>query len=391
MDFNTQGPSNCYTTVSKFATSLFKKESHFSNENIVLSPTGALLTLSMFLSGASGESLEELLHVMGFANEAELSQYAVFLKDEIHDLTEMQVLNIKTKIYTNASLRSIFSEKVMELYNGKVRKVTGFGDAKENLRKKVNAWLARHTQQILCNVIKENSLDNTPQIVGACANFFQCGWKKKFTTGPGNFKSFMQQETVVQMIKSEDEFKMCRFKALKSTVIEIPYDFDGISMWFVLPDPQVQLDYVEDELTGEMIDSMIFQSKLQRVAVDIPKFRIRCGVDLRHALEGVGIKTVFDENRANLSRMSYNESLVVSGIVHESLMEVNELGTWANPPVADHVPLSVTNLPTDVNENGSASVESFYCDRPFLFFVRHEKLQHILFIGRVMKLHSSST
>jgi len=393
MDLSNQGPSNCYTTVSKFATNLFSKESIYTNENIVVSPTGTLLTLSMILSGASGESLEELLHVMGFANEVELSQYAIFIKDEINYLAEMHVLNVKTKIYTNANLRSIFTQKVMELYNGKVRKVNGFGDPQETLRKKVNAWLAKHTQQILCDVIKENVLYDTPQIIGSCASFFQCSWAKTFTTGPGNFKSFMKQETVVQMIKCEDKFRLCNFKPLKSTVIEIPYNCGSISMWIVLPDPSVQLDYVENEITGELVESMVFQSKMQKVTVDIPKFRISCGVELRHALEGIGIKTVFDKSSANLSRMSYNTSLVVTSIAHESLLEIDENGTWANPPNAVNGLVPMTDLNEGINISETDNVQtksSFYCDRPFLFFIRHNKLQHIIFIGRVMKLHSLS-
>ena len=80
----------------------------------------------------------------------------------------------------------------------------------------------------------------------------------------------------------------------------------------------------------------------------------------------------FNDRVANFSGMTGRRDLAVSTVVHKSFVEVTEEGTEA--AAATGVGSSVTSLPFG---------ESFRCDHPFLFLIKHIKTNSILFGGRV--------
>lgn len=110
----------------------------------------------------------------------------------------------------------------------------------------------------------------------------------------------------------------------------------------------------------------------KRVAVSFPRFTLEDSYDLNPILQDMGITDIFDETKADLTGISPSPSLYVSKVVHKTFVEVDENGTQA---VAAS---GVVGM-----EKSSPSWETFNANRPFLFFIRHNKTQTILFYGRV--------
>ena len=114
---------NCYAEVTKFSLRVYRQVANSdkpSSTNMVVSPTGILLSLTALVSGAGDSTLSELLRALGFASEAELAAFAIGFQDELADLhssssssgLEMSLLR---KIYTDTSLRSIYVSKIMDV------------------------------------------------------------------------------------------------------------------------------------------------------------------------------------------------------------------------------------------------------------------------------------
>lgn len=109
------------------------------------------------------------------------------------------------------------------------------------------------------------------------------------------------------------------------------------------------------------------------VHVHLPKFKLEESYDLKSDLAAMGLLDVFVSGKADLSGMSGACDLFLSKIVHKAFVEVNEEGTEAAAATA-----GIVMFCTAFNRE-----EKFFnADHPFLFFIRHNPTQSILFFGR---------
>ena len=140
----------------------------------------------------------------------------------------------------------------------------------------------------------------------------------------------------------------------------------------VVPFPLLQL---EDQLTAEKLIAWTSPQNMGKQEVDLylPRFKVEESYKLVPTLRALGMVDAFNDRVANFSGMTGRPDLVVSTVVHKSFVEVTEEGTEAAAAtgVGDAV---ITSLPFR---------ESFRCDHPFLFLIKHIKTNSILFCGRV--------
>ena len=140
----------------------------------------------------------------------------------------------------------------------------------------------------------------------------------------------------------------------------------------VVPFPLLQL---EDQLTAEKLIAWTSPQNMGKQEVDLylPRFKVEESYKLVPTLRALGMVDAFNDRVANFSGMTGRPDLVVSTVVHKSFVEVTEEGTEAAAAtgVGDAV---ITSLPFR---------ESFHCDHPFLFLIKHIKTNSILFCGRV--------
>ncbi|MGH0163024.1 UNVERIFIED_CONTAM: hypothetical protein FKN15_044548 [Acipenser sinensis] len=105
------------------------------------------------------------------------------------------------------------------------------------------------------------------------------------------------------------------------------------------------------------------------IYVHLPKFKLEESYDLKTHLAGLGMADVFC-SKADLSGMNGGPGLFLSQVVHKSFVEVNEEGTEAAAATAGIIAFCMLRE------------EHFTADHPFLFFIRHNKTNSILFFGR---------
>ncbi len=106
------------------------------------------------------------------------------------------------------------------------------------------------------------------------------------------------------------------------------------------------------------------------IRVHLPKFKLEVESSLSEILQEMGMISVFQETKADLTGMSSQDGLSISAVVHKSFIEVNEEGTEAAAATAGFTFLC------------ARSSESFTADHPFMFFIRHNPTNSILFLGR---------
>jgi serpin B len=88
----------------------------------------------------------------------------------------------------------------------------------------------------------------------------------------------------------------------------------------------------------------------------------------------MGIQTLFDPDRADLSGITTAEQLYVSDVLHETFIAVTERGTEAAAATA--VVAKASAAP--------ATPREVLADHPFLFAVRDRDTGAVLMLGRVL-------
>ncbi|NWX65255.1 SPB10 protein, partial [Promerops cafer] len=177
----------------------------------------------------------------------------------------------------------------------------------------------------------------------------------------------------VRMMFLKDEFFILHETIMKFRIIELPYVENELSMFVLLPDDiTTGLELVERELTYEKLSEWTKSDNMMKAEVDLylPKMKLEENYDLKSTLSSMGIRNAFDPGQADFTGMSVKKDLFISQVIHKAFVEVNEEGTEA--AAATGVLMMRSRVPT----------MTFKADHPFIFFIRHNKSQTILFFGR---------
>ncbi|NXQ43576.1 ILEU inhibitor, partial [Catharus fuscescens] len=183
------------------------------------------------------------------------------------------------------------------------------------------------------------------------------------------------ERRTVKMMYQKNKFNFGYIPEEKIRVLELPYDGRELSMIILLPDDTEEdstgLQKMEKQLTLEKLQKWTEHLYSTDVHVRLPKFKLEESYDLTSDLTAMGLLDVFNSGKADLSGMSGARDLFLSAVVHKAFVEVNEEGTEAAVATA-----GIAMFCMVIQE------EDFNADHPFLFFIRHNPTQSILFLGR---------
>jgi serpin B len=120
-----------------------------------------------------------------------------------------------------------------------------------------------------------------------------------------------------------------------------------------------------------------FGMREREVHVWLPKFRLDENLALTAILAALGLTDMFNNDLADFSGIDGTRQLVVSEVLHQAVVDINEEGTEAAAATAV-VMMPRCALPIK-------DPFEFRAHRPFLFFIRDNATNSILFLGRVVK------
>ncbi|XP_052473835.1 leukocyte elastase inhibitor [Carassius gibelio] len=381
---------------TQFSLNLFKNISEGNpSKNVFYSPISISFALAMLSLGAKGNTAAQIFKVLGFTNPPTHCETPVtdVSMDQIHSgfnklMSELNkpgapyVLSLANRIYAEQSYRFVekFLNDIKNYYEAKLEEVD-FKMKSEAARVDINKWVEEKTQGKIKNLLPPRSIDASTKLVLVNAIYFKGNWEKKFpkeATSDGQFKLNKAQTKPVKMMNQKAEFPLAFIPELNSQVLELPYIGKNLSMLIILPneiqDQTTGLQKLEKALTYEKLMEWTKPSKMrqQEVEVSLPRFKMEESYDLKSLLISMGMEDVFDPQKVNLSGMSPNNDLVVSKVIHKAFVEVNEEGTEA--AAATGVIIIRLSLPLNP--------KTFTADHPFLFFIRHNPSNSILFYGR---------
>ncbi|KFP26866.1 Heterochromatin-associated protein MENT [Colius striatus] len=399
-------------STNSFTLDLYKKLNETSKgQNIFFSPWSIATALAMVYLGAKGDTatqMAEVLHFNQTAGEEEGSSTTArpsqgrpkkrkmdpeHKQDEnIHSgfkqlLAEFSkhrgtyLLKTANRLYEEKTypLLPNFLQLVTSYYNAKPQAVN-FKTAAEQARALINSWVGNKTERKIQDLLPAGSVNTHTVLVLVNAIYFKGNWEKKFLEKNTSEKPFRLSKTKtkpVQMMFLRDAFLILHEKTMKFKIIELPYVKNELSMFVLLPDDindnSTGLELVERQLTHEKLSEWTKPANMMKAEVDLylPKLKLEENYDLKSTLSSMGIQSAFDPVQADFTGMSVRKDLFISKVIHKAFVEVNEEGTEAAAATGALVMKS------------KAPKVTFKADHPFLFFIRHNKSQTILFFGRL--------
>ncbi|XP_074002307.1 heterochromatin-associated protein MENT-like isoform X3 [Numenius arquata] len=398
-------------STNSFTVDLYKKLNETSKgQNIFFSPWSIATALAMVYLGAKGDTATQMAEVLHFNQTAGEEDSSETTKpslrrpkrrkmdpeykqaENIHSGFKelLSAINKPRSSYLLKTANRLYEEKTYPLlpkflqlitshYNAKPQAVN-FKTAAEQARALINSWVENKTERKIQDLLPAGSINSHTVLVLVNAIYFKGNWEKKFlekNTSERPFRLSKTKTKPVQMMFLRDTFFIFHETTMKFKIIELPYVANELSMFILLPDDindnTTGLERVERELTYRKLAEWTKSASMIKAEVDLylPKLKLEENYDLKSTLSSMGIRNAFDPVQADFTGMSAKKDLVISKVIHKAFVEVNEEGTEAAAATGVLVLRS------------KAPAMTFKADHPFLFFIKHNKSQTILFFGRL--------
>lgn len=378
--FSSPPPDSTVSLNNDFDWKLVKEVFQREQQNTIFSPFSVklLLTLLYEAAGENSTTKSELSKALVGVNLDKSRQlYREFLESSTKENGNYE-FNIGTRVYVDdgvANVTSNYTELVEWCYKTNIEKVD-FDKTAETVAK-VNDWCSTITHGHLNELVTEDHIKNSVMII-ANVLFLKASWRNSFdedNTRKRQFKVTPSHSSQAEFMEQTDIYAYLNDPEHQLEMVRLPYKGRLFSMYIVLPYANQTLEKTVSTLTADSLIKLEGKLLREEIVVVIPKFKFDYGATLNEALKTLGISDVFS-NRASLPQLSggTSEALQVSKILQKAGIEVNEKGTLA---------FAATEIQL-VNKFGiDDNPIEFIAERPFLFYIKDEESDALLFVGKV--------
>lgn len=359
---------------------LVKEVFHHEQKNIIFSPFSIKLLLSLLYEASKEHSKtrQELSMVLA-GSDLEKSRllYQDFLESSTKENCNYQ-FNVGTRIFVDqaaANVSDSYAELVQSCYKTTIEPVV-FNRSAETAGK-INEWCSDITKGHLKDLVNEELIKDSVMVI-VNALFLKASWRNSFKEEHNRMLPFHVTENTtveVEFMEQTDIYAYLDDQDMQLQMLRLPYKGRHFSMTIVLPYANRSLEKMVESLTDQNLLKLESQLQREEIVVIIPKYKFDYSTTLNDVLIRLGITEVFTDEAA-LPALSggKNSTLAVSKILQKAGIEVNEKGTLA---------FAATEIQL-VNKFGIDDMPiRFEANRPFMFYIKDEDSDAVLFVGKV--------
>lgn len=366
-----------------FALGLYGELADSEDGNLFMSPYSISLALAMAYAGAGGGTADEMAETLGFKLPTETLHNAFNVLDQqlasrgAHLEPDRKfTLEIANSIWgqDGFEFEQAFLDTLAENYGAGMRLVD-YDNQTEAARLAINGWVEDNTNDRIKDLIPPGVLDSDTVLVLANAIFFKAAWLQEFNPGLTADADFtlLDGSTVTAELMQQTRI-LNSGEGQNYSAIEIPYVGGKTSMMVVMPD-EGEFENFEASMDDALLAQIIAGLGPVNTDLAFPKFTFESKFRLPEPLKELGMRQAFNPSLSDFSAMrSPPPGLVITDVIHQSFVAVDELGTEA--AAATGVIGVITSLP--------APPVPFTVDRPFIFLIRDIPTDTILFMGRLL-------
>jgi len=344
-------------------------------ENILFSPVVVASSLGMVALGGKANTASQVKTFLS-ADKLKDEHLHSGLSELLSELSDAKTRNCTWKI--NNRLYGPSSVSFVDDFVKTSKKHYNYDHLKINLKDKktavnsMNEWAAKSTDGKLPEVTKDVQNADGATIVNAM--FFKPHWDQKFHEKMVDDRSFMVKRSftvAMPMMHRTGLYDYYEDKENKINVLSMPLGLKQASLIMIMPSHLETLERLEKMLTRQQVDTWLSKMENRAVAISMPKVSMEVSHNLQKHLGELGLTEAVDKAKADLSNISGKKDLYLSNVFHASAFELDTDGN-----------------PVDTSIYGSEKMKDpklFYVDHPFIFLVKDNKTNSILYIGRLVR------
>lgn len=346
-----------------------------ADDNIFVSPLSLSTALSMALIGAEGQTDYELraaLHLEMF-DEAELLSANKLLLEKLPFLDKNTKLGLSNAIFYRKEYPILpsFLDANREYFQSEIEALDLSGP--ESAKQQINDWVSESTQGTINDLVDRVPANLVMYLINTL--YFKSGWSQPFDeelSYTGTFTRQGKQAVEVDYMQKQ-EVAYPYFRGNGFQMVDLAYGDSVYSMTLMLPDEGILVNELLNSLQADTWHDWIGQLEDTELMISMPKFKLSWESAMNETLQELGVSDAFDAERADFSGISDQGGLFISEVKHKTFIEVNEKGTEAS--AASSVGVSRTSIP---------DIPILQFNRPYLFMIRENQSNSILFIGKMM-------
>ncbi|XP_050355221.1 uncharacterized protein LOC126776614 [Nymphalis io] len=356
-----------------FDTDLLRYTAEDKKGNVMVSPASIKSILAMILEVTSGETEAEIksaLRLSPYKDEVR-EQLNLYLNALYANTSGVTLQNTNAIFVSNRlKLRKDYEQAVRNIYLSNVYSMD-FGDT-VNAADIINRWINHHTKGHIPALVQPLEINPSSETLLTNALYFKGTWRYAFNRKYTHASCFYNGDSCqkVAMMELHEDMNYAYVDNLRAHALELPYGGGRYSMFVLVPHDRTGINTLIRDLPYMSLPQIALLMESTSVRLFMPKFTIDYSDSMVEPLRKMRINTLFSKN-ANLSGMFENGSAQVNNFLHKVYLSVDETGTVAAasssamviPLIEDGVQLKV--------------------DRPFVFFIRDNELELIIFEGKI--------
>jgi serpin B len=376
--------------INAFGVDLYRRFAK-GEHNLVFSPFSIFVPLAMDYEGARGDTRAQIAQAI-HADRANVPLHAT-LGSLISALDCSVASGDGLLLVANAlwgqkgyGFTKEYQDLLLAHYGTGIKEVD-FKGAPDKAEETINAWVSEKTQGKITQMIQglPKDVEDHAGLLTANAIYFNCAWGKQFSksdTKDDHFTLLDGNKILTPMMNQRSGFRYMETRDFQA--VELPYAANDLTMVIFLPRKADGLLAFEKSITAKALHGWIesLDEWPAGVIVFLPRFYIGSRLGLSETLQEMGMKLPFTPFKADFSGISGpkppREQLFIGGVVHQAGIDVSEEGTEAWAATMDCKQIAGSDGDADPTKP-----KIFRADHPFMFMIRHNPSQCILFMGRV--------
>ena len=245
----------------------------------------------------------------------------------------------------------------------------------ERARAIINEWVSSKTGTLIPHLLPPRFITERTTCVLVNALYFKSAWLHPFSKTDTRERDFWtSSSSSVKVSMMSHSRSMAYFEADGWQGVQLPYHSADFAFVVLVPTEKRAVREVARTLSHDLIIRSLQESASTRVNLLLPRFKVRFSTDLVDQLSAFGLTNLRDGDYSGLSTEGVGG---INGVIHESVVSVDEVGTEAAAATA--VGMAASGMP----RIDPVKPKEVYVDRPFAFALVHRTSSAPLFVGMV--------
>jgi serpin B len=351
--------------------------------SIFVSPYSAATALQMAADGAGGTTKAEMQQVLGTSGilTATLNEASKDAADLLNSKDTNVILTTANALWyrQSAQIKPAFLAANREFFSSTIKPLD-FANVPA-AEAEINQWASDQTHGRITGIANGMIDPLYTDLILANAIYFKGKWEDPFDkklTKERPFHPASGAATNLPMMQMSKTFGYRQGSGYQA--VRLPYMGYDLAMYVFLPDPGSSPAKLLQIMNGDKWQRVTMPGFSDREGlVVLPKFKLENTFDLNQPLEALGMRTAFNQKKADFSGM-FSDPHSISEVRQKTFVEVGEVGTEAAAVTMMSMPMA-----SAIEMNPPKPFEMIV-DRPFLFAIVDARSGMILFMGVVNDL-----